>query len=74
MSIFLEPKYTPRLLQDRIMMSSRDTAADLKRLVHIFRLIVTKDSAALDVVNETLEKEPELLARELTFSCGRLFL
>ena len=45
------------------MMSSRDTAADLKSLVHIFRLIVTKDSAALDVVNETIEKEPELLAR-----------
>ena len=53
-------------------MSSRDTAADLKRLVHIFRLIVTKDSAALDVVNETIEKEPELLARELTFNCGQL--
>ena len=54
------------------MMSSRDTASDLKRLVKIFRLIVTKDSAALDVVNETIEKEPELLARELTFNCGQL--
>ena len=46
---------------------------DLKRIVSIFRLIVTKDANALNAVNETLQTKSELLARELTFECGSIF-
>ena len=47
--------------------------AQLKRLVDLFRLILTKDTSAISDVKETLRKEPELLTRELTFTCGSIF-
>ena len=46
---------------------------DLKRMVNIFRLIVTKDPNALTAVNETLQTKSELLTRKLTFTCGSIF-
>ena len=45
----------------------------LNHLVSLFRLIVTKEPSALDAVNETLQAEPELLTRQLTFTCGSIF-
>ena len=47
--------------------------APLKRLVDLFRSILTKDTSAICDVKETLRKEPELLTRELTFTCGSIF-
>ena len=88
---------SPFLQQDRKMSSYRHKTDDLKHLVDLFRLIVTKDPSALKAVNKTLHKEPsrhghsclpctkskksnknlqkesELLARQLTFTCGSIF-
>ena len=55
------------------MSSLHHKTDDLKRLVNIFRLIVTQEPSALSVVNETLQVEPELLTRQLTFTCGSIF-
>ena len=50
-----------------------NSSDDLNRLVNLFRLTVTKEPSALSAVNETLRQEPELLTRQLTFTCGSIF-
>lgn len=54
-------------------MTSQKQDCNLKHLVYLFRLIVTKDPKAVTEVAKTIQTEPSLLTRALEFPCGNIF-